>query len=209
MHAATPIALGLRAVRGGAVVVAVALDAGTPRVALSTFLDTAGEGDRLAYEPYHVAVEIAAGGSRQDAEAAVAEGRRRQAEAATGGLRSLAGRLQDAGYEASVAVLLVNRAGWITDLLQHSLGAPEHPPVAEGLAVRDALRLALAGAGVRVVEMDEKTLPEAASERLGVPGAELEAQLKDLGAAAGRPWRKEQKLACLAAWLALAGQAPA
>jgi hypothetical protein len=32
----------------------------------------------------------------------------------------------------------------------------------------------------------------------------VDARLKDLGAAAGKPWRKEQKLACLAAWAAIA-----
>jgi len=30
----------------------------------------------------------------------------------------------------------------------------------------------------------------------------IEARMKLLGASAGRPWRKEQKLACLAAWVA-------
>jgi hypothetical protein len=99
--------------------------------------------------------------------------------------------------------LLVNRAGWITDLLEHSLFAPEHPPVAEGLAVRDALRFAFGQSGLKVIEMDEKSLPEAASKALRLSIADIDLRLKSLGAAAGRPWRKEQKLACLAAWLAV------
>ena len=36
--------------------------------------------------------------------------------------------------------------------------------------------------------------------------ASLDDSLKALGVAAGRPWRKEQKLACLAAWVAVAAQ---
>jgi len=99
--------------------------------------------------------------------------------------------------------LLVNRAGWITDLLEYSLFAPEHPPVAEGLAVRDALRFALGRSGLKLVEMDEKSLPEAASKALGFSTADLDLRLKGLGATAGKPWRKEQKLACLSAWLAV------
>ena len=50
--------------------------------------------------------------------------------------------------------LLVNRAGWITDLLQYSLFDPGHPPVAEGLAVRDALRESIQVEGVPFVVVD-------------------------------------------------------
>ena len=70
-------------------------------------------------------------------------------------------------------------------------------------AVRDALRFALEQGGVPVTEMDEKSLPEVASQLFGVSVATLDARLRDLGANAGKPWRKEQKLACLAAWVAL------
>jgi hypothetical protein len=102
-----------------------------------------------------------------------------------------------------VAALLVNRAGWITDLLEHSLFSPDHPPTAEGLAVRDALRHALTECGVDFTEMDEKSLPDMAAHALPIAAGELDVRLKDLGLAAGKPWRKEQKLACLAAWLRL------
>jgi hypothetical protein len=78
--------------------------------------------------------------------------------------------------------------------------APEHPPVIEGLAVRDALRHAFAKCGLDVVEMDERSLPETASVRFGLSLARVDA----LGLTVGRPWRKEQKLACLAAWVAAA-----
>jgi hypothetical protein len=55
-----------------------------------------------------------------------------------------------------------------------------------------------------VVEVDEKSLPELGPARLRLSPAEAEAALAGLGASAGRPWRKEQKLACLAAWAAVA-----
>ena len=54
----TPIAIGFRAGRGGSVVVGVAVDRQSPAVVLSTFLATAAEGDRLAFEPYQVAYEM-------------------------------------------------------------------------------------------------------------------------------------------------------
>jgi hypothetical protein len=201
-----PVALGFRAGRGGSVVVGVAADHHGPRVVLSTFLATAAEGDRLSYEPYHVAAEMARGPNCEvtpEAKAAVAEGRRRQAGLAAKALDELVRRLGDMECRPVVAALLINRAGWITDLLEHSLSAPEHPPVAEGLAVRDALRSACAQCAIDVVEMDEKSLPDAAAVRLGLFPGDVDAGMNSLGASAGKPWRKEQKAACLAAWAAV------
>ena len=169
----TRIGLGFRAGRGGSVVVGVAVDGGEPLVVLSTFLATA------------------------------AEGRKRQGRMAANGLNAIVRALQKSRCKPVVAALLVNRAGWITDLLEYSLFAPEHPPVAEGLAVRDALRFALDRNGIKVVEMDEKSLQEVASRALRLSIADIDIRLKGLGATAGKPWRKEQKLACLSAWLAV------
>jgi hypothetical protein len=207
--ALVPIGLGFRALKGGGVVVGVAADGSEPRVVLSTILATAVDGDRLALEPYQVAAEMAqalGGENPAETSAAVAEGRKRQGELAATGLENIFRTLREAGCEASVAALLVNRAGWITDLLKYSQSWREHVPVAEGLAVRDALRFAIGRVGVDVAEFDETSLPDLASKKLGKSPADLDAILKALGVAAGRPWRKEQKLACLAAWVALAAR---
>ncbi|HEY3812484.1 MAG TPA: hypothetical protein VGL66_04605 [Caulobacteraceae bacterium] len=204
----TPVALGFRAGRGGSVLVGVAVDRPQPRVVLSAFLATAAEGDRLAFEPYQVAYEMPraeGGGPTAQAAAAVAEGRRRQAALASTALTGLLEGLKNDGFRPAVAALLINRAGWMTDDLEHSLSAPAHPPVAEGLAVRVALRAAFAGAGLDVVEMDEKSLRESATLKLPFSPGRIDVQLSALGATAGRPWRKEQKAACLAAWVAAAG----
>lgn len=201
-----PVALGFRAQRGGSSVVGVAIEGSEPRIALSTFLATAADGDRLAYEPYHVAYEMVRGQGEtiETAAAVVADARRRQEACAAERLEAIVERLRAAGRPPATVALLINRAGWMTDLLQHGLSAPEHPPVMEGLAVREALRFAFRQCGLSFVEMDEKTLDEAASIKLGRSPAELAAALAALGASAGKPWRKEQKAACLAAWVAAA-----
>jgi hypothetical protein len=204
-----PVGLGFRAGRGGAVFVAVALEKGAPRVVLSSFLTTGAEGDRLSLEPYRVAAEIVESGQRgaaAKAAAAVAEGRKRQDDLAAKGLGEVVGKLAAAGCVPAVMALLVNRAGWITDLLSYSLGAPEHVPVAEHLAVRDALRFAFKKRRADAVEMDEKSLIEVAAKGLRLKADGIEERLKALGATAGKPWRKEQKLACLAAWVAVAAR---
>jgi len=197
------IGLGFRAGRGGSVVIGIATTKGEPRLVLSMFLATAAAGDRLAFEPYHVAAEIIQTGQGDFAvaQAAVDEGRARQDRMAAQSLDALIGGLET---RPVIAALLVNRAGWITDLLEHSLFAPEHPPVAEGLAVRDALRFAFDHCGVPSIELDEKTLRDTACKELTLAPPEIEARLKEFGATAGRPWRKEQQAAALAAWLAIA-----
>jgi hypothetical protein len=119
-----PIGLGLRALKGGGVVVGVVVDEGDPRVVLSTFLPTATDGDRLALEPYRVASEMMrgpGGGGSTEATAAVAEGHKRQGELAAKGLGDIARKLRDAGCQPVIAALLVNRAGWISDALAYSL----------------------------------------------------------------------------------------
>lgn len=195
--------IGLRGQKGGVVCVAVTIDASEPRVVLSIFLATGAGGDRLALEPYAVARErVIAGQAASEAAAAVAEGRRRQDQAAAEGLRGVIARLAPAK-----AALLVNRAGWITDLLSYSLEWAEHVPVAEGLAVREAFRAGCRSCGLELAEVDEKSLPERAVEVLGLPATEIDARLKVMGAQAGKPWRREQKLAALAAWVATANPA--
>jgi hypothetical protein len=72
--------------------------------------------------------------------------------------------------------------------------------------VRDALRFAFGRCGIRVVEVDEKTLHEVASKELRLASSDIDIRLKALGATVGRPWRKEQKLACLAAWVVVAAR---
>ena len=203
----TPAALGLRATRGGSVVVAVALNRDEPHVVLSSFIATGRKDDRLSFEPYHVAAEMKrapGGGASAEAVAAVAQGRKLQNKLAAKGIDDVVASLKEKQCEPVLAALLINRAGWVTDLLAYSLAFPDHPPVAEGLAVRDALRAGLKRAGIEIAEVDEKSLPDLAAEVLAHESVSLDARLKALGQTAGKPWRKEQKLACLAAWVQLA-----
>jgi hypothetical protein len=204
-----PIGLGFRARKGGGVVVGVVVHTGDPRVVLSAFLPTAADGDRLALEPYRVAYEMKRGpdgGASTEAAAAVAEGHKRQGEQAAKGLREIVRRLPDTGCQPVMAALLVNRAGWITDALAYCLSWPEHVPIAEGLAVRNALRLACGRCGLDVTEIDEKSVHEAASAKLHLSLHDIDVRLRSLGATAGKPWRREQKLACLAAWVTVAAR---
>jgi hypothetical protein len=204
-------ALGFRAHRGGATAVAIALENGAPRLVLSTTLATGVEDDRLTWEPYHLAAGIE-GGARTipppDPDAVVALGRAAQVEIATASLGDLLARMTADGARPAVAAVLANRvyAGFLDDLA-HILAWDEHLSVAESLAVREAVCSALDAHDLARVEVDEKSIRDVAPERLGLAEAVIDARLKELGAAAGRPWRKEQKNSALAAWIAAADPA--
>jgi hypothetical protein len=81
MPDASRAALGLRARKGGAVAVGVAVEDGEPRVLLSVSLETSAEGDRLSFEPYRVA-----GGDRRAVEDARRDGWKTLAQGAEAGL---------------------------------------------------------------------------------------------------------------------------
>src|SRR5258707_4194629 len=116
-RAMIPVGLGFRALKGGSVVVGVATGKRGPRIVLSSFLATASKGDRLSFEPYHLAAAMErgpGGGASAEAKAAIAKGRKRQNKLAAAGLKAIIGKLRKAGSEPVGAALLVNRAGWIT-----------------------------------------------------------------------------------------------
>jgi len=184
------------------VIVGLSVDHGQPRWLCSTTLPTHNEGDPLSLAPYGSAA-VMKGMPLAEIAATVAEGRRRQDQIAERALRGIIAQLTASGHPPVVAALLVNRAGWVTNLLEYSLAWPDHVPVAEGLAVRDALRFAIRRCDLAITEVDEKSLPDLAGQTLGLSPAGIDAALKLMGTAAGKPWRKEQKLACLSVWIAI------
>jgi len=81
-----------------------------------------------------------------------------------------------------------------------------HPMIhtAEGELFRDALRQACQRCRVPVAGIKEKQLFDLGTARLKIPVAQLRHRLHKLGQSLGPPWTVDQKLATLAAWLALA-----
>lgn len=196
--------LGLRVVAEGGWAVVVARSDGGPRCVGSFLLPRARDEDLGAARPFAAFFAAAQGGEGRMAEAVLAltEARKRQDEAVRGALSAALARCAESGVGPERLVLLVNRAGWIGDLISYSLAYPEHAAVADGLCLRQAFRAAAAALALPVREMDEKTLPVAAAAVLGLGAAEIQSHLKKMGEGL-KPWRKEQKLACLAAWTSL------
>jgi hypothetical protein len=75
---------------------------------------------------------------------------------------------------------------------------------AEGEFYRSALDGASRHLGLKVVGTREKSAIELGSTMVGMTAGQLQRQLSELGRLVGPPWRQDEKLATLAAWLALA-----
>jgi hypothetical protein len=76
---------------------------------------------------------------------------------------------------------------------------------AEGELFRSAIRSAGKALRIPVTEVKSRELPERAATILGIAPSEVEGYLATIGRAAGRPWAKDHKDACLAASIALRG----
>jgi hypothetical protein len=195
-----PIGLGIRALKGGGVVVGVVVDEGEPRVVLSTFLPTAAASDRLALEPYRVAYEMKRG---PDGSFDRGRGRRRrgtQTPRRAGGEGSGRYRPQAAGRRMPAGHCGAARQSRRLD--QRRSGVQSF--VAGACADRRRTRCAgRASARVRPMRPRSRrdTLHEVASEQLRLSPHDMDVRLKSLGATVGKPWRREQKLACLSAWV--------
>ena len=74
---------------------------------------------------------------------------------------------------------------------------------AEGEFYRDAVAAACSALGLEVRRPIERELPALVCDRLGIGRSDLDSRMKDLGAKLGAPWSEDQRLATLAAWLAL------
>jgi hypothetical protein len=153
----------------------------------------------LPKQPYHAALGL----SLPRAEKLIArcvEGSRRLAAAAFDGATSDLRR----GGRVAVGCGLLLASGRALPGLEAILAS--HPLVhtAEGELFRGAIAHASGRANLPVTAVREKEIWDRGAAALDVPADVLRRRLDDMGRPLGPPWAQDQKLAALAAWLALA-----
>ncbi len=204
--------IGVSAHLGWAAVAAVEIASSEKRalrVLYTGRIETADPGDREAKEPYHVA-----GGfdgldrvpRPADPAASVERGLRKQRRHTARALARVEKELASEGRRVGCAGILVSRGRAAKDL-EKAIGSHTQIHIEEGLAVRESLRRALAEScrSARwVSDIDQKSVVSIASEELAMKEAALLAVLGAAKPGNGGPWRKEEKTAALAAWIAWA-----
>jgi hypothetical protein len=108
------------------------------------------------------------------------------------------------GERRIVAGSLIVGASAVDAPLERILGSHSLIHAAEGALYRDALRAAHAALAVPLVEVRRNELQRRAAAALAISTGELDQRLAEIGRAAGKPWAKDHKQACLGAAIALA-----
>jgi hypothetical protein len=195
-------AVGWRAHSGWASLIAVGGSAETPAVIARRRVELADAAIPGAAQPFHAArgLELAA------AERLVGRCREATLRLASLALRETVEELRLQGYRIAACGLLQSSArplpAFAAVLASHAL-----VHTAEGELFREALAGAAADQGLPVVRVKERELLGRCAAELRLGEEILRRRLADLGRTLGPPWRQDEKLATLVAWLALAGAA--
>jgi hypothetical protein len=197
--ASTGAALGLRAHSGWAAAVAVAGSPAAPTVVDRRRLEIADPKDADAKQPYHAAEGLALG----DAERLVGRCTKASQRLARIALGDMLAGLRESGHRVVGCGVLVGSGRALPDLAG-ILASHALIHAAEGQMFRDLLAEAGRHHALAVVEMRERELIARCTADLGLAADELTRRLAEMGRSLGPPWRQDEKLATLAAWLALA-----
>jgi len=149
-------------------------------------------------QPYHAAVGL----DFQKAGHLVGNCAARAAELAAGSLRGLVEDLRQLGHRVAGCGLLLASGRPLPDL-ESVLGSHALIHTAEGELFREALRAASKECGLPVTAVKERELHARAVADLGLAPGELERHVAAMGKAIGPPWRQDEKLAAIVAWLAV------
>jgi hypothetical protein len=192
-------AVGLRAHAGWAAAVALGGEATAPVLLDRRRLALADDATPRPVQPYHASEDLPLAVAERIVGHAIEEARRFGER----DLRALAGDLLSLGHSVDRCTVL-SGSGRTLPALERVLASHALIHAAEGEMFREALRHAGRRAGLSVLEVKEKDLSLTAIEVLEISETELNHRLGALGRAAGPPWAADQKLAALAAWVALA-----
>jgi hypothetical protein len=192
-------AIGLRSHSGWAALVSLAGPVDSPVVLERCRIDIADRRIHGALQPYHAAEEM----GLPKAEAylvrctAAADGLARTA------LSDAVSRAGRSGHPVAACGLLL-ASGRPLPALDAILRSHALIHTADGEHFRAVLVHAAEGCGLRVVAVKERDVLARGAKALGIPSARLERLVADMGKPLGPPWRQDEKLATLAAWVALA-----
>ena len=195
----TQAAIGFRAHSGWAVAVAVAGSPAEPRVLERRRIETADAAIPGSKQPYHAAEGLSLG----KAEALIGRCRESSLRLARDGVSAAVAALAGQGHKVVAGGILLASGrplpGLAAVLASHAL-----IHTAEGELFREVLVRAGEHCGLPVTRVKEREIWEKGAAVFGLAAAELQRQIDGLGRALGPPWRQDEKLASLAAWIALA-----
>ena len=194
------VALGLRAHSGWATLVAVAGPPGSPSVVDRRRIELADASIEGSKQPYHEAE----GKKPKEAERIVGRCIDSSRRLALEALRAARDELRGRDHDVAGCGLLLASGRPLPDDLHAILASHALIHAAEGEMFRDVLVRASEACALPVTGVRERDLLARAAEATGLPAPDLQRRVGEMGRALGPPWRQDEKLATLAAWLVLA-----
>jgi hypothetical protein len=195
-------ALGFRAHSGWTALVALTLIDGTPVILSRRRVHLVETFTYTFRQPYHTAKEMPPDDGRAFVSRVESEARR----LARGAIRETQKTLLAQGYEITHSGLLL-ASGRPLPPLPQILASHALIHTADGELFRRALLHACGRCELAQATMKERELLTRASEVLRIKPNVLTRRIADLGRGLGPPWTQDEKLASLAAWMALASPA--
>ena len=191
-------ALGLRAHSGWAALVAVAGTRGSIEVVDRRRIELSASQAPGPKQPYHEAE----GQKLEKARQIVTRYAEQAGRLATEELRAVLADLKTRGHSVVGCGLLLASGRPLPDL-ESILASHALIHSADGELFRDALAGAAKKHRLNLVRVKEKEVVGEAASRLHLEATDLQSRVAGLGKTVGPPWTQDQKLAAIAAWLAL------
>jgi hypothetical protein len=195
------VALGFRAHSGWAVAVAVAGTPAKPVVLERRRIDIADAAIPGSKQPYHAAASLDAG----KAETLIRRCRESSASLAAGAIGVLAALLSEKHRLVGSGILF--GSGRPLPELAAILRSHALIHTAEGEFFREVLSSASERCSLPVKRVQEREVWDRAAGVFRLESKTLQDRIDTLGRSLGPPWRQDEKLASLAAWIALAESA--
>lgn len=192
--------IGFRAHSGWACAVALGGSAGGPRLLDRRRIVTADPAIPGSKQPFHAAEGLPLGKAKTLIDRCAASSR----ELSRLALEKMIAELRKHGYSPAGGAILLASGGPLPPL-ERVLASHARIHAAEGELFRDVLRRAADECELPLTSVVERGIAARASEALRLPRERWLAALAEMGAAAGPPWRQDEKLAATAAWIALSG----
>jgi hypothetical protein len=192
-------ALGFRAHSGWTAAVAVGGSLEKPVILDRRRIETSDTAIHGSRQPFHAAEPL----SFEEAEALIGQCRESSMLLATRAVAAMVAQLKQSGHPVVGAGILFASGRALPDLAailrSHAL-----IHTAEGEFFREVLVRASEHCGLPVTKVKEREVWERGAVVLRRPSAELQQRIGGLGKPLGPPWRQDEKLASMAAWIALA-----
>jgi hypothetical protein len=192
-------ALGFRAHSGWTAVVAVAGWPGRPVVLERRRIETADTAIPGSKQPYHAAEGL----DSQAAERFIRKCRDSSTLLAMHAVSAMVAQLGENGLTPVGAGILFASGRPLPDLVA-TLRSHALIHTAEGEFFREVLVRASEHCSLHITKVKEREVWDKGTIAFQLPSADLRQRIDGLGRSLGPPWRQDEKLASLAAWIALA-----